>query len=306
MTSFSVLLQEYMAKPKYHNVRDEMGKFRSAEFRKTVKKAEAVMNASTPDRGYSADDLFRKLAAAVEIVAKGFRPSLVITGTAGAGKSHLVMDALKKAGLTRGSGYVLVKGKTTPAALYHTLFMNRNRLLVFDDTDSVWDNPDSVSILKAALDSYSQRTVSWVTTRTVNVSKLSRKEQKKMIRQTDATLDKDPAASVRLPSEFDFEGRIIFISNLSREKLDDAVLSRSMVVDVTLSPEEMFERIRSVIDKVGNQKLSVQEKLHILQTLIHLRQQGKLKREVSMRTFVAACDLAASGYKAWQTVIDLV
>ena len=43
-----------------------------------------------------------------------------------------------------------------------------------------------------------------------------------------------------------------------------------------------------------------------LSELRHGRVEGRLKRGVSMRTFVAACDLQAGGYSDWQSVIDLV
>lgn len=44
--------------------------------------------------------------------------------------------------------------------LYMALFINRDKLIVFDDCDSVFGNIDSVNILKAALDSYDTRMVS--------------------------------------------------------------------------------------------------------------------------------------------------
>lgn len=301
MSAFRTLLSEFtagMPARAYH--RNELGQFKSPAFRAKVRKAESLIS----DRGYSVEELFSKLQAAVEIVAHGYRPSLVITGTSGAGKTKLVSNVLSKVGLKRSIDYVPVKGTITAAALYQTLFLNRNKLLVFDDTDSIWRDKDAAAILKAALDSYDTRTVSWISTRTANVSRMTPRQKKAFIKSADASVENDPKA--KYPSEFEFTGRIIFISNLDKSQLDNAVLSRSMVVDVSLTPEEIFDRIRSMIGQIGNKNLSVEQKTEILNTLTSLHAQGKLRRGVSVRTFVAATELMASGYKNWEMVIDLV
>jgi len=52
-----------------------------------------------------------------------------------------------------------MKGKSSPFGLYSTLYMNRNKLIVFDDMDSVFKDTDTVNMLKAALDSTGENTV---------------------------------------------------------------------------------------------------------------------------------------------------
>lgn len=108
----------------------------------------------------SAEELFDDLERLVKMVVKGARPSLVVIGGPGTGKTKTITDTVNAAGLRKGPQWVMVKGKAAPLALYSTIFMNKEKLILFDDTDSVWGNEDSVNILKAALDSSPVRTVS--------------------------------------------------------------------------------------------------------------------------------------------------
>ncbi len=39
------------------------------------------------------------------------------------------------------------------------------------------------------------------------------------------------------PAQFNFTGRIIFISNKSKDSIDGALKSRSLMVDLTMTPE---------------------------------------------------------------------
>jgi hypothetical protein len=52
------------------------------------------------------------------------------------------------------------------------------------------------------------------------------------------------------PHQFDFTGRIIFISNKNKESIDGAILSRSLTVDLTMSPEEKIERMTTILPNI--------------------------------------------------------
>ena len=60
--------------------------------------------------------------------------------------------------------------------------------------------------------------------------------------------DKD---SQKMPSEIEFKGGVIFISNIPKDKMEQAIISRSLTIDVTLSRGEMFERIELVLDNIN-------------------------------------------------------
>ena len=166
---------------------------------------------------------FQFLEKFTNMVLDGITKSIIITGEGGLGKTYTVLEQLKNRNLVEDEDYVIVKGYSTPKALYATLYENRHGLIVFDDCDSVLKDPNSLNILKGALDSYDTRKVSWL---------------------SKGFIDDD------LPSSFEFNGQIIFISNMTSVKLDGAVKSRSMVIDVSMTLEDKIDRMRDILPNV--------------------------------------------------------
>jgi hypothetical protein len=93
-------------------------------------------------------------------------------------ESHLYQDAEglihhNTYGITqqlKGSNYEFFTGSITgPSALYEILFKNnkKDKILVFDDLDSLLGNEDCTNILKGALDSKETRTVDYISKTTV-------------------------------------------------------------------------------------------------------------------------------------------
>jgi hypothetical protein len=188
-----------------------------------------------PKSKFTINQRFGFLSDMIVMLAKGDQPSVVVTGPGGLGKSHTVTTSLRKAGLKDMSilddyevgavvpknAFVVIKGYSTPKGLYRTLYENRNSIIVFDDCDSVLKDPVSLNILKGALDSYSKRIISW---------------------RADIK-DED------LPTSFEFKGRVVFISNMSSTQLDQAIISRSMSVDVTMTKEQKVERMHHLVNE---------------------------------------------------------
>lgn len=181
--------------------------------------------ASVPVKSeFSVNERFDFIGKFTKLAATGIIPGLVVTGSGGLGKTYTVLSTLNKMGLkedTIGSvdgDYVFIKGYTTPRNLYTTLFYNNGKTIVFDDCDSSFKDPIGANLFKAALDSYERRIISW------------------------GAESKDD----EVPSRFEFTGKVIFISNMSMEKFPQAILSRSMLVDLTLSMEEKVERIEQI------------------------------------------------------------
>lgn len=178
---------------------------------------------------FSINDRFGFLSDMVTMLAKGDQASVVVTGPGGLGKSHTVSTSLRKCGLTDLSSlddfivgeaapknsYTVIKGYSTAKGLYRTLYENRNSVIVFDDCDSVLKDTVSLNLLKGALDSYSRRIISW----------------KADIRDDD------------LPTVFEFKGRVVFISNMDSHSLDQAILTRSMSVDLSMTTKQKIERM---------------------------------------------------------------
>lgn len=183
---------------------------------------------------FSINERFGFVSDMVTMLALGDQASVIVTGPGGLGKSFTVTQALRQSGLQDVSltedfevgeaisknAYRVVRGYSTAKGLYRALYENRNGVLVFDDTDSILRDPVSLNLLKAALDSYSRRIITY----------------RADIRDDD------------LPQSFEFKGRVVFISNLSSSQIDQAILSRSMVVDLSMTTQQKVDRMRYLID----------------------------------------------------------
>jgi hypothetical protein len=174
---------------------------------------------------------FQYIEAMTDMIVRGQQKAFVVTGSGGIGKSHTIFGRLKSHDLGEGHDYSKISGHMTPMALYRALHDHQDDMLVFDDCDSVLNGDTCQNMLKAALDSFGDRTVTWATER---------------------------GSSGDLPSHFQFNGRVIFISNYSLDQIPQPLVSRALYVDVTMTPEEKMTRIRAIapqlcpdIDDIG-------------------------------------------------------
>jgi len=201
--------------------------------RKVDEMSSGVTQYKAPESEFGINQRFSFLAQMVSMIADGTMPSCVITGEGGLGKSYTVMKSLEKAGLknitdlaqfsvgTRinlSKAYRVVKGFSTAKGLYRTLFESNGMTIVFDDCDSILKDDVARNILKGALDSYSKRYISWMAD----------------MRDED------------LPKTFEFTGRVIFVSNMPLEKIDQAIRTRCMVVDLSMSEAQKLERMEVI------------------------------------------------------------
>jgi hypothetical protein len=218
------------------------------------------------------ETMFANLERLTKMVGRGIQPSLVITGMAGVGKTHLVKETLRQMGLRESYDFEHFKGKATAAGLYMTLYANSDKIVVLDDCDSVFKDDDAVNILKAALDSYDTRQISYISTRPL----------------------KDEFGEP-IPTRFEFTGKIIFISNINQSKLDEAIRSRSFVSDISMNTEQMFQRMeqlmptmeRSIPLAAKEQALSIMKELHA--------QYGGV--DINLRSFIKAARICAMGFE---------
>lgn len=251
-----------------------------------------------------ATTLFGHLVDLVKFTASGANKSLFIYGGPGTGKTHTVTQTIEEQGLVKNTDWYHIKGRVTPIALYQTLFMHRKeKLLVFDDCDSVFSNGDAINILKGALDSYDERVISWLSARTVNVAKMDSDERRQFEQEVDDKIVNDPTdPKIKFPSEFTYTGRIMFISNLSRNDMDTAILSRSASIDMTLTAEQILSRIEANIDKLGGIAATKDQKLEVLQFFKERAAQGKITNP-NMRMFISGVNLVMSGLPNWKDLL---
>lgn len=230
-----------------------------------------------PAVSYSILERFGFVEKIVRMVANGIQPSMVITGEGGLGKTFIVLKTLEETGLTdvtlleeeyvvsAADCFKVVKGFSTAKGLFRTLYENRQGVVVFDDCDSVLKDPVAINLLKAALDSYSKRIITW--------NSESRDES--------------------LPRSFEFEGRVVFISNLPSYKLDQAIRSRSMCVDLSMTIEQKIERMGQIMqDPDFLPDLPASYKQDALDMIFECRNKAK---EISLRTLISVCKIRATG-----------
>lgn len=196
--------------------------------------------------------VFRKLNSYVLMTAKRINNALLITGQGGVGKSYNVNRILKTFG-TEGRDYVIMKGASSTVSMYQFLYENYNKIVVFDDCDSVLTNDDALNILKGALDSGRSRRISYNKNKSNIVNTFDCKDHDEIEKRLEEWSD-DNDGKVAIPSTFEFKGGVIFISNLSAEKMSQgkaaALLTRCMCVDIKLMASEVILRMESCLPHI--------------------------------------------------------
>lgn len=209
---------------------------------KTDEEIEAIVDDPLP--------IFRELNNNVMMVAMRLSAALLVTGAGGIGKSYAVQRVLSKFGKEKRD-FVIMKGKCTPSAMYNFLFLNHDKICVFDDCDSVLCDREGLAVLKGALDSGKFRDISWNTRGNDMVDTFDCENRKQVMKKMEAW-SKKHGGRMGIPTHFQFEGSVIFISNMSLAEIkakDSALLTRCAVVDVAVTNDEVIERLGALLPK---------------------------------------------------------
>jgi hypothetical protein len=263
-----------------------------AGFRRTksrLTRATEALSVKAAESRFTINQRFGFLGDMVSMLAKGDQASVVVSGPGGLGKSYTVTQALTDAGMVDVSlldefdigdkintakSFRVIKGYSTPKGLYRTLYENKDGVVVFDDCDSVLKDPVSLNLLKAALDSYDRRVISW----------------RADLRDED------------LPQAFEFKGRVVFISNLPADALDQAIITRSMAVDVSMTNEQKIDRMRFLLDQSGF--MPEYEKSHKVDALNLIDTLKDKVKELSLRTLIQVTKIRKSAGAKWKDLAE--
>jgi hypothetical protein len=228
---------------------------------------------------YDINTRFGFVEQLVNMVATGVQPSAVITGEGGLGKTHTVTKTLEANGykdisdlaefevgsiINARKCFTMVKGYSTAKGLYRTLFENNKSIIVFDDCDAVLKDPVALNLLKGALDSYGKRIISW-----------------------NADMRDDD-----LPRSFNFEGRVIFISNMDQDRIDQAIRSRSMMIDLSMTLDQKIDRMEYIAK--SDEFLPEYDASIKTDALALIRSIKTECKEINLRTLIAVCKIRAS------------
>lgn len=237
---------------------------------------------------------FEYVQQVVEMVIDKEIPSAIFTGDPGLGKTYTVLDTLSKRGLRdlsteqvagddgivrKDNCFIFRKGYSTAKGLYRTLYDYNGMVIVFDDCDQVHQDKIGANILKGALDSYAKRVICW----------------------TAEARSKEEEES--LPRSFEFNGQAIFISNMRQEKIDQALISRSMCIDLSMTRDEKIERMEFIAQ--SDSFLPQYDDDVKLDAIAMVKEHAGHVRELSLRTLVAVCKVRYSA-RNWKELASYI
>lgn len=243
------------------------------------------------------DEAVQRIRRSFEIVNEmthgtvdGSVRGLIVSGPPGIGKSYGVEEVLTNHSLfarlrDRQERFTFVKGMATPIALYQILYNYRQagKVIVFDDCDIVLHDDLSLNLLKAALDSSKKRRICW-------------NSESRVLKEED------------IPNEFEFEGSVIFLTNLNfddvrSQKLKphlDALKSRCLYMDLDIgNKNDMLLRIKQIMQDglLKNYDMPVAAKNDVYNFVVTYVDD---LRELSLRTVLKVADLYCANRETWQ------
>lgn len=222
--------------------------------------------------------------------------AMIVSGPPGVGKSYGVEKIVEAACLfDKISGKRLraevVKGSATALGLYQTLYKysDKNCVLVFDDCDSILLDDVALNLLKGALDSGKKRKISWLSD-----SSVLRREG--------------------VPDSFNFNGTVIFITNLKFDKMKsqklrdhlDALQSRCHYLDLTLDTmRDKILRIKQIANDgqlFEEYEFDEETQEEIIDFMTH---NATRFREMSLRMAIKIADLRKSFPLKWKAMTEV-
>ena len=217
----------------------------------------------------------------------GKNKSLIISGPAGLGKSHGVMLLAEKYE-AQGNRVTVIKGFVRPTGLYKALFDHRDStdVVIFDDADSIFQDPIALNLLKAATDMTKKRVLSW---------------------RAETRMETEDGEA--LPQHFEFNGKIIFITNYDFDYLIQkgnmnsphfqAMISRSIYLDLAIKTiDDYLVRIEQIAPMMYteaglDEELGAEISQFIEQNALRLR-------ERSLRMVLMLIQLVQLDHSGWQ------
>lgn len=275
-----------------------------AGFRKTKKRmasavATVVSDLSTPvaadtnetDEQISARilDRFEVLQDLTDSSIEGISRALVVSGPAGLGKSYTIEKSLE-AWDPDQRRHTIIKGYVKATGLYKLLYQYRksNNVIVFDDADTIFSDETALNMLKAVCDTTEKRRVSYLA-------------DYKMVDEDSAEL---------IPNSFEFEGSIIFITNLDFHALIErghkiachlqALISRSHYVDLSMKTRRDYVvRIHQVMEQGLLKHLSAAKQAEVME---FITDNSDNLNELSLRVAIKLSNLIQSKPDRWQKI----
>ena len=276
-------------------IRVQLSSETSVVYHGTIKpSAEAVAAEEFTDEQISSriQDRFDILDDIIAGVASDNVRSLIVSGAPGMGKSVGIQNILDVEASRNGLEYNKVSGSIVSAfQLYQVLYENSdyNSVLILDDCDSLLFDSNCVNLLKAALESGNRpRIVSYNSESVVNLG---------------------------LPKSFEFNGRVIFITNLNFQSIIDkdrtvskhiaALVDRSLYLDLTMhTRREIWCRIETMVRRNGMLDSAGLDHATINLILEYVKARREDFRSLSLRTVAQLAQFAKTSPDGWRRMSE--
>ena len=230
----------------------------------------------------------------IKMTISGASNALFVAGRGGIGKTHTVEKVLASAGLQDGKGYFKNTGTASAAGIYSLLFKYKDNIILFDDSDDALKDQESRNMLKAATDSKKIRKLVW-----------NKMGSKVVDPDTFDGTDEDMIDQGLLPRFFEFTGKIIFISNLSLDKLDPdgALRTRAFLISIDPTDAEVYDFMEMIVGDIkldGDYNLDLKTRKHIVELL----RQGKSQQTANLRKLGRALNMQAGALSSGVDIPD--
>lgn len=241
----------------------------------------------------SYEEQLKDLKNLLKMTLTGAANAMFISGRGGVGKTHTVEEILASMGKKDNVDYFKNTGTATAAGIYALLFRFKDKIVVFDDSDDALKDQESRNIIKAATDTKKVRKLVW------------NKASKNLVDPDEDLTDEEILDQGLLPRYFEFTGKIIFISNLSMDKLDPdgAIRTRAFLVDVNPTDDEVYDFMDKIVGDIPLPEgltLSAGDRKRVVSIL----RTGTSKQSANFRKLSRGLNMLAGAESAGVTVSD--
>jgi len=202
------------------------------------------MAKTNKDKELTLEEKINMVKMSVQALLQDYKTSRLITGTPGIGKSKAVIDEL----IVTNTNHVHITGGIKDArALYTTLYKynDPNIIVVFDDTNDIFKKKDCREILRAAVTNDKERKITFV----------------------DNKIIIDGYQSIK--PFMTFKSKIIIITNIPKNKIDQAILSRTSPIEILATKKQISEYVKLNLVEAPPSKVDIKWKEECFDFLIN-------------------------------------
>lgn len=206
------------------------------------------------------DEYYKNLKAKVGMVVNGSINGLIVSGQAGLGKSFNIEKALKE----QNKEYEKISGHITPLKFVDILYKNREKVIFFDDAQSIMNSKLGLDLLKAVM--------------------IPTNNNKRIVCYNSST------SKLEVPAKFEFNGKILVaINKIDYQFQSDmlAVKDRCFVYDLNFNYDQKIE-ILEKLSKMEYGDLSQEVRDEIM---VWIKANTNKSSKLSFRLWFKLCEI---------------